>query len=87
MGPIFIYWFNGVCCRICGHFRVTFVFRRSFFLTDFSGVTGAPLGGGGASPLRVATGGDANWSSAVRRRRSPAPAQRRREHAGRVRKK
>jgi len=29
--------------------------------------------GGGASPLRVATGGDANWSSEVRRRRSPRP--------------
>ncbi len=31
-----------------------------------------------ASPLRVATGGNANWSSRVRCRRSPAPANRRR---------
>jgi len=42
--------------------------------------------GGWASPLRVATGGDANWWSAVRPRRSPAPAHRRRAHAGRGRK-
>ena len=40
---------------------------------------GAPIRVGWASPLRVATGGDANWSSAGRRRRSPAHANQRRE--------
>jgi transposase len=35
---------------------------------------GAPIGGAQASPLRVATGGDASESSKARRRRSPAPA-------------
>jgi transposase len=35
---------------------------------------GAPIGGGQASPLRVATGGDASEGSKARRRRSPAPA-------------
>ena len=42
---------------------------------------GAPLRAGGAGPLRVATGGDANWSSTVRRRRRPARPQKRRGHA------
>ena len=49
-----------------------------------SDAPGAPLGGDGASPLRVATGGAANWSSKGRRRRSPVPAQRRREDTGSV---
>ena len=40
---------------------------------------GAPICVGWASSLRVATGGDANWSSEVRRRRSPAHANRRRD--------
>ena len=56
------------------------------FPNGFWVATGAPLGGGGASPLRVATGGAANRSSEARRRRSPAPAQRRREDAGSVQK-
>ena len=42
---------------------------------------GAPIRMGWASPLRVATGGDANWGSEVRRRRSPAHANRRRDLA------
>jgi hypothetical protein len=37
-------------------------------------VLGAPIRRGPASPLRVATGGAANWGSGVRPRRSPAPA-------------
>ena len=44
-----------------------------------SGIRGAPICTGGASPLRVATGGNANWSSTVRCRRSPARANRRRD--------
>ena len=51
-----------------------------------SGISGAPICTGGASPLRVATGGNANWSSAVRCRRSPAHANRRRDYASGVRK-
>ena len=43
--------------------------------TRDSEVAGAPLGRAGASPLRVATGGDANGGSEGRRRRSPGPAQ------------
>jgi len=39
---------------------------------------GAPRLGGWASPLRVATGGNANWRSRVCCRRSPAPEPRRR---------
>src|ERR1035438_3106036 len=42
-------------------------------------ISGAPICAGGASPLRVATGGSANWSSGVRSRRSPARANRRRD--------
>ena len=41
---------------------------------------GAPILVGWASPLRVATGGNANWSSEVRSRRSPAHENKRREH-------
>jgi hypothetical protein len=44
-----------------------------------SEISGAPICTGGASPLRVATGGNANWSSKVRCRRSPARANRRRD--------
>lgn len=44
-----------------------------------SGISGAPICTGGASPLRVATGGNANWSSKVRCRRSPARANGRRD--------
>jgi len=40
---------------------------------------GAPICTGEASPLRVATGGNANWSSSLRCRRSPARANRRRD--------
>ena len=40
----------------------------------------APICAGGASPLRVATGGNANWSSGVRSRHSPARANRRRDN-------
>jgi hypothetical protein len=36
------------------------LFSDSFSSDEFSDGTGAPLGGGEASPLRVATGGDAN---------------------------
>jgi hypothetical protein len=39
-----------------------------------SEISGAPICAGEASPLRVATGGSANWSSEVRSRRSPARA-------------
>ena len=46
---------------------------------DSSQALGAPVRVGGASPLRVATGGNANWSSEDRRRRSPAHANRRRD--------
>ena len=42
--------------------------------TMTSGISGAPICAGGASPLRVATDGNANWSSEVRCRRSPARA-------------
>jgi hypothetical protein len=41
---------------------------------------GAPIRVGGPSPLRVATGGQANWSSGVPGRRSSAPANKRRGH-------
>jgi len=44
-------------------------------------VPGAPIRVGWASPLRVATGGAANWSSKARRRRSPAHANGRRDGA------
>ena len=38
-----------------------------------SQIAGAPIRAGGASPLRVATGGDASWSSeAVAAARPPA---------------
>jgi hypothetical protein len=47
--------------------------------TNTSEITGAPICAGEASPLRVATGGNANWSSKVRCRRSPARANRRRD--------
>jgi hypothetical protein len=40
------------------------------------GVLGAPIRRGGASPLRVATGGPASWRLEARCRRSPAPANR-----------
>jgi len=40
---------------------------------------GAPIRVGGASPLRVATGADANDGSGDRRRRSPAHANIRRD--------
>ena len=43
-------------------------------------ITGAPIRAGEASPLRVATGGDASWGSKARRRRSPARANRRRDY-------
>src|ERR1035438_4612535 len=43
-------------------------------------VNGAPICAGGASPLRVATGGNANWSSGVRSRRPPARANKRRDN-------
>ena len=41
---------------------------------------GAPIRAGQAGPLRVATGGAANGSSADRRRRQPARPNRRRGH-------
>jgi len=44
-----------------------------------SDAPGAPIRMGWASPLRVATGGDANCGSEGRRRRSPAQANRRRD--------
>ena len=47
--------------------------------TMTSWITGAPICAGEASPLRVATGANANWSSGVRCRRSPARANRRRD--------
>lgn len=37
-------------------------------------IASAPIGGNQASPLRVATGGDASEGSKARRRRSPVPA-------------
>ena len=48
-----------------------------------SRISGAPICAGEASPLRVATGGSANWSSGVRSRRSPARANRRRDSVSR----
>ena len=42
-------------------------------------IAGAPIRAGGASPLRVATGGVANWRFEVRLRRSPASTNRRRD--------
>src|ERR1035438_5799660 len=42
-------------------------------------ISGAPICAGGASPLRVATAGSANRTSAGRSRRSPARANRRRD--------
>jgi hypothetical protein len=42
-------------------------------------IVGAPICVGEASPLRVATGGNANWKFEVRCRRSPAHANRRRD--------
>ena len=45
----------------------------------WSAILSAPIRVGCASPLRVATDGDANWSSKVRRRRSPAHTNRRRD--------
>jgi|CryBogDrversion2_1035201.scaffolds.fasta_scaffold303944_1 hypothetical protein len=44
-----------------------------------SDVVGAPIRVGWASPLRVATGGNANDGSGDRRRRSPAHANIRRD--------
>ena len=41
-------------------------------------ISGAPIRAGGASPLRVATGRDANWRFKARLRRSPASTNRRR---------
>ena len=49
-------------------------------------ISGAPICTGGASPLRVATSGNANWSSGVRCRCSPARANRRRDCVSGVRK-
>ena len=43
-------------------------------------ISGAPICTGEASPLRVATGGDANWRFGVRLRRSPARANARRDN-------
>ena len=56
---------------------------RAFFYWSqcCSDAPGAPIRMGWASPLRVATGGDANCGSAGRRRRSPAHANRRRDVA------
>jgi hypothetical protein len=51
-----------------------------------SEIRGAPICAGGASPLRVATGGNANWRFGVRSRRSPARTNRRRDYVRRVRK-
>jgi hypothetical protein len=51
-----------------------------------SEIRGAPICAGWASPLRVATGGNANWRFGVRSRRSPARANRRRDGASGVRK-
>ena len=45
-----------------------------------SRIRGAPICAGGASPFRVATGGDANWRFEVRLRRSPARANARRDN-------
>jgi hypothetical protein len=45
-----------------------------------SRISGAPICAGEASPLRVATGGSANWSSGVRSRRSPARTNERRDN-------
>src|ERR1017187_7315275 len=41
-------------------------------------ISGAPIRAGGASPFRVATGGDANWRFKPRLRHSPATTNRRR---------
>jgi hypothetical protein len=49
-------------------------------VTGFAEALGAPIPVGWASPLRVATGGDANWSSSVHRRRSPAHENKRRDY-------
>ena len=46
----------------------------------------APICTGEASPLRVATGDNANWGSKVRCRRSPARTNRRRDGVFGVRK-
>ena len=51
-----------------------------------SEIRGAPICTGGASPLRVATGGNANWRFGVRSRRSPARTNRRRDYVSRLRK-
>jgi hypothetical protein len=54
-----------------GQFR----FFASFFPDEFSDVTGAPLGGGGASPLRMAGSliFEYPWfAAAMRSRSSPA---------------
>jgi hypothetical protein len=52
-----------------------------YWSKSYSEVPGAPIRTGWASPLRAATGGDANWGSGGRRRRSPAHANRRRDIA------
>jgi hypothetical protein len=51
-----------------------------------SEIRGAPICAGGASPLRVATGGNANRRFGVRSRRSPARTNRRRDYVRRLRK-
>jgi len=51
-----------------------------------SEIRGAPICAGGASPLRVATGGNANWRFGVRSRRSPARTNRRRDYVRRLQK-
>ncbi len=56
------------------------------FKSRTSEISGAPICAGWASPLRVATGGNANWRFGVRSRRSPARANRRRDYANGVRK-
>ena len=52
---------------------------RSVMAEGDSEALGAPIRAGWASPLRVATGGDANCGSGDRRRRSPAHANIRRD--------
>lgn len=42
-------------------------------------ISGAPIYAAAASPLRVATADNVNWSSKVRCRRSPARADKRRD--------
>jgi hypothetical protein len=65
MGEPFVAHVVGCVGQFVGNRRRISCFRR---------LVGAPIRRGEASPLRVATGGNANWSSRVRCRRSPAPA-------------